>query len=139
MAALTAKPPFTRRLDHAARQARVEKEIKAVTDRIDEKFIDDVMRVYREAIAANPQDWQLRYNLGTLLQQLERYDEAAQELNVVVEMLPHVPPYRVLLGYALGRSGRWDQAADQFRQAIKRDRHNKQAREGLAWARRQGR
>jgi tetratricopeptide (TPR) repeat protein len=139
MAELTSKPPFTRQFDHAARQARVEKEIKAVTDHIDEKFIGDVMRVYKEAIVANPQDWQLRYNLGALLQQLERYDEAAQELDFVVRTLPHVPHFRILMAYALGKSGRWEQAADQFRQALKRDRHNKQAREGLAWARRKGR
>jgi len=138
MAEMTAKPPFTRQLDHAARQARVEKEIKSVMDHVDEKFVRDVTRAYREAIEANPQDWQVRYNLGALLHQLGGYDEAARELDYVVRTLPHVPPYRVLLGYALGKSGRWDQAVLQFREALKRDRHNKQARQGLAWARRMG-
>jgi len=139
MAELTTKPPFTRQFDHAVRQARVEKQIKSVMDRVDEKFVNDVLQVYRDAIAANPQDWQLRYNLGALLHQLGRCDEAAQELNYVVQTLPHVPAYRILLGYALVKSGRWDQAAVQFREALKRDRRNKQARDGLAWARKMGR
>lgn len=139
MADLTAKPPFTGQLDHAARQARAEKEIKAVMDHVDEKFVSDVIRTYRQAIEANPQDWQLRYNLGALLHQLGRYEEAARELDYVVQTLPHVPQYRVLLAYALGKSGRWDQAVLQCQEALKRDRHNKQAREGLAWARRRGR
>jgi len=139
MADLTAKPPFTRQLDHAVRQARAEKDIKAVTDHIDEKFIDDVMQVYRQAIEANPRDWQLRYNLGAFLHQLERHEEAARELEFVVRALPHVPQCRILLAYALGKSGRWDQAEDHFRQALKTDRHNEQARQGLAWARSRGR
>jgi Flp pilus assembly protein TadD len=139
MVEMTGKPPFTRQFDHAARQARAQKEIKSVTDHIDQSFIDDVLQVYHEAIEANPQDWQLRYNLGALLHQLERYDEAARELDFVVRTLPHVPQCRILLGYALGRSGRWDQAADQFRQALKRDRYSEQARQGLAWARNRGR
>ncbi len=139
MAEMTAKPPFTRQLDHAARQARAEKEIKSVTDHLDEKFVSDVTQAYREAIEADPQDWQLHYNLGALLHQLGRYDEAVRELDYVVQALPHVPQYRVLLAYACGKAGRWDQAILQCQQAIKRDRHNKQAREGLAWARRRGR
>ena len=139
MAELTSRPPFTRQFDHAMRQARAEKDIKSVTDRIDEKFIDDVIQIYREAIEANPQDWQLRYNLGALLHQLKRHDEAARELEFVVRMLPHVPQCRILLGYALGNAGRWDQAADQFRQALKIDRHSGQARQGLTWARGRGR
>lgn len=139
MADLTAKPPFTRQFDHAERQARIEKDIKRVTDHIDEEFVADVLRIYKDAIEANPQDWLLQYNLGVLLHQLGRYDEAARELDFVVRTLPHVPHYRILLAYALGKSGHWDQAVDQFRQALKRDRLSKQAREGLAWARSMGR
>ena len=139
MAELTAKPPFTRQLDHAERQARLEKEIKSVTSHVDEKFVAEVIAAYREAIKARPQDWQLHYNLGALLHQLERYDEAARELDYVVQTLPHVASFRVLLGYALGKSGRWDQATVQFREALKRDRRDTQAREGLAWARKMGR
>jgi len=139
MADLTAKPPFTRQLDHAARQARAQKEIKAVMDHVDEKFVSDVTRTYREAIEANPQDWQLHYNLGALLHQLGRHEEAVRELDYVVRTLPHVPAYRILLAYALGKSGQWDQAIQQCREALKRDRHDKQAREALAWARSMGR
>jgi len=139
MADLTAKPPFTRQLDHAARQARTQKGIKSVMDHVDEKFISDVTRAYREAIEANPQDWPLRYNLGALLHQLGRHEEAARELDYVVQTLPHVPQYRILLAYALGKSGRWDQAILQCQEALRRDRHNKQASEALAWARRRGR
>jgi tetratricopeptide (TPR) repeat protein len=74
-----------------------------------------------------------------LLHQLGRHEEAVRELDYVVRTLPHVPAYRILLAYALGKSGRWDQAILQCREALKRDRHDKQAREALAWARSMGR
>ncbi|MBM4029939.1 MAG: tetratricopeptide repeat protein, partial [Planctomycetes bacterium] len=75
-----------------------------------------------------------RYNLGTFLHQLERPQEAAVHLDAVVQTFPHVPSFRILLGYALGQAGRPDQALEQFRQALKRDRRNKEARDGLTWA-----
>ncbi len=135
MVQLTAKPPFTGQADHARRQAEAQQAVTAVTDQIDGAFVDRVIQAYQEAIEARPDDWQLRYNLATLLHQLERPAEAAVHFDYVVRTLPHVAPFRVLLGYALAKSGRLDPAIDQFREALKRDRRYKPAREALEWAR----
>jgi len=135
MAKLTARPPFTGQLEHAARQAAAEKAVSAVMDRVDEAFVREVIQAYRQAIETRPQDWHLHYNLGTLLHQLERAQEAAAQFDYVVQMFPHCASFHVLLGYALGKAGRSDQAIEQFRQALKRDRRCKEAREGLSWAR----
>jgi tetratricopeptide (TPR) repeat protein len=135
MAKLTAKPPFTEQFEHAQRQAAAEKAVSAVTDRIDEAFVRQVIQTYRQAIDARPQDWRLRYNLGALLHQLERPQEAAAQFDSVVRTFPHLASFRVLLGYALGKAGMADQAIEQFRQALKRDSRSKEAREGLKWAR----
>jgi len=135
MAKLTAKPPFTEQLEHAQRQAAAEKAVSAVTDRIDEAFVRQVIQAYRQAIEARPQDWHLHYNLGTLLHQLERPQEAAAQFDCVVQVFPHLASFRVLLGYALGKAGLVDQAVEQFRQALRCDPHRKEAREGLNWAR----
>jgi tetratricopeptide (TPR) repeat protein len=135
MVELTAKPPFTRQLEHAGRQAAAEKAIAAVTDHIDQQFIDRVIRDYRDALERRPNDWHLHYNLGTFLHQLERSQEAVAHFEYVVRTFPHVAPFRVLLGYALVRSGLRDQAIDQFREALRRDRGYEPAREGLEWAR----
>jgi len=135
MTKLTAQPPFTGQLEHAARQAAAEKAVSAVMDRVDDAFIRQVLQAYREAIDARPQDWHLYYNLGTLLHQLERSQEAAAQFDYVVQMFPHRASFHVLLGYALGKAGRVDQAAEQFREALKRDRRCQEAREGLIWAR----
>lgn len=136
MVQLTAKPPFTEQLGHTERQAQAEKAVSAVTDRIDQAFVDQVIQVYDEAIRTRPHDWQLRYNLGAFLHQLGRSQEAATQFDHVVRMLPHVAPFRVLFGYALGNAGRPDQAIQQFREALKRAPRYKPAREGLDWARR---
>jgi tetratricopeptide (TPR) repeat protein len=135
MAKLTAQPPFTGQLEHTARQAAAEKAVSTVMDRADEAFVRQVIQTYRQAIEARPQDWHLRYNLGALLHQLERPQEAAPYFDSVVQTFPHLASFRVLLGYALGKAGRADQAIEQFRQALRRDRRCKEAREGLNWAR----
>ncbi len=135
MVQLTAKPPFTEQLEHAQRQARAEKAVSAVTDRIDQAFVDQVIQMYEEAIQARPHDWHLRYNLGAFLHQLGRSQQAATHFDHVVRAFPHVLPFRVLFGYALGKAGRPDQAIHQFREALKRAPRYKPAREGLDWAR----
>ena len=134
MAQLTAKPPFTGQLEHAARQARLDEAISSVMDRVDERFINDVIQGYRQAIEANPGDWHLHYNLATFLHQLGRAPEAAREFDIVVRALPHVNPYRTLLAYALGKAGLWDRSIHHFREVLRRDPRYQPARDGLSWA-----
>jgi len=134
MAQLTAKPPFTGQLEHAARQARADKAISSVMDRVDKGFINEVIQSYGEAIEANPEDWHLHYNLATFLHQLGRSPEAAREFDTVVRALPHVNPYRTLLAYALGRAGLWDRAIYHFGEVLRRDSQYAPARDGLGWA-----
>jgi tetratricopeptide (TPR) repeat protein len=134
MAKLTAHPPFTGQLDHAHRQATAEKAVATVMERVDEQFINQVLGAYRGAIAARPDDWVLRYNLGIFLRQLQRPREAAVCFEQVVQMVPDAAPFRVLLGHTLGQAGSIDEAVRQFREALKRDPRYEPAREGLVWA-----
>jgi len=136
MAQLTAKPPFTGQLEHAAHQARIEEAISSVMDRVDERFINDVIQAYGQAIEANSRDWHLHYNLATFLHQLGRAPEAAREFDTVVRTLSHVNPYRMLLAYALGKAGHWDRSIHHFREVLRRDRRYQPARDGLSWAER---
>jgi protein O-GlcNAc transferase len=134
MLRLTAHPPFTGQLDHARRQAAAEKAVATVMERVDEQFIAQVLDAYRQAVAARPEDWMLRYNLGTFLQQLERPREATVHFEYVVQTLPDFAGYRVLLGQALGQAGSIDEAVRHFREALQRDPRCRPAREGLVWA-----
>ena len=132
---LTANAPFTEQLEHDRRQAEAQKAVSDVMDRVDEEFVNRVILAYEQAITSYPDDWTLRFNLGTFLHQLGRFSEAAGHLHHVVRTLPHVPAFRTLLGYALGKSGQVDPAIQQFREALKRDARYQEARKGLTWAR----
>ncbi|MEN6427210.1 MAG: tetratricopeptide repeat protein [Phycisphaerales bacterium] len=134
MAKLTAHPPFTGQLEHARRQAEVEKAVATVMERVDERFVNEVVLAYRQAIAARPDDWVLQYNLGTFLHQLGRPQGAVPCFEQVVRTVPDFAPYHVLLGHALRQAGLIDQAVRQFHEALKRDARCKPAREGLIWA-----
>jgi tetratricopeptide (TPR) repeat protein len=136
MVKMTASLPFRLQLEHAQRQAAAEKAIAAVTDRIDEPFVNLATQAYRQAIAARPQDWHLHYNFGALLLELGRPQEAAAHFESVVRLFPHVPAFHVQLGRAHGSAGRLGEAIREFREALRRDPFCRPAREGLAWARR---
>lgn len=133
MVKLTAGPPFTTQLDHARRQAAAEKVIATAMEKVDQGFVDQVLAAYRRAIDARPEDWVLRYNLGTFLQQLERPREASRCFEQVVQMLPDCASFRVQWGQTLWQAGMIDQAARQFQEALKRNPGYKPAQEGLVW------
>ncbi len=131
MLKLTAGPPFTDQLDHAKRQAQAEKAVADVMKTVDQAFVAEVIETYEKAINAHPEDWRVHYNLGTFLHQLKRFDPAARHLQHAVQAMPHVNPFRILLGYSLSQAGHFDQAADQFREVLKRDKHNTLAKDAL--------
>jgi tetratricopeptide (TPR) repeat protein len=131
MARLTASPPFTEQLGHATRQRRKGEAIASVMENVDEAFIAEVIQKYHSAIAANPDDWPLRYNLGAFLHQLKRFDAAAEQFAHVVRALPHVSEYRTLLASALSRAGRRPQAVRQLREVLTRDPRYTPARDAL--------
>jgi tetratricopeptide (TPR) repeat protein len=134
MVKMTTRAPFTDQLDHSLRQSRAEQAISQVMTRVDEKFVSEVLQSYHDAIRINPDDWHLHYNLGTFFYQLERFPEAAEHIEYVVNTFPNVSPFQTLLGYVLARTGYLDQAIVHFRQALERDSRHKPAKEALDWA-----
>jgi tetratricopeptide (TPR) repeat protein len=132
MVKMTAGLPFSGQLEHAQRQAAAEKAIAAVTDHVDEPFINEVIQAYQQALAARPQDWYLHYNFGAFLQELKRPGEAAAQLSYVVRLFPGVAAFHVQLARAQADAGRLDESIREFREALRRDRSYRPAREGLA-------
>jgi tetratricopeptide (TPR) repeat protein len=134
MAKATALLPFTDQLDHPLLQSRIDRAVAEGMAKVNGPFVDRVLADYRSAIAAYPQDWMIRYNLATLLYQLQMYPDAAELMIPIAEAFPKTYQYRVCLGYALGQSGRKDLAAAQFRLALKYDSRFKPAKDALLWA-----
>ena len=92
--------------------------------------------VYREALAANPEDWMFHFNYGNLLNQFNQPAAAAAEYEVVVQEFPRHRAFRLAYGNALLQSGRAPLALAQFDTILQLDPDFQPAREALAAARR---
>ncbi len=134
IAKMLARPPFLDQLDHAQRQARLEKKISETTDHIDQAFVDEVVKSYDDALKLNGDDWAIHYNYANFLYQLQRYSHATPHIQHVVAKFGDIAAFRVLLGYCLAGSGYLDQSIEQFRQAQRLDNHSKPIKDALAWA-----
>jgi tetratricopeptide (TPR) repeat protein len=129
------KPPFLDQLDHAQRQALAARLLRERQARLQPADLDRAIAVYRQAIQRDPDDWQLRYNLAGLFNDLGKPAAAVGELEVVVRLLPHLQPMRLAFGNALLQAGRLDDAVAQFEEAVRLAPDHAPAREALAKAR----
>jgi len=129
---MLARPPFLDQIDRAQRQAQIERAVSEARGRIDESFVDNVVKSYEEAIALAPSDWVIRYNYADFLYQLKRYQQAVPHIHYVVRQFGDIATFRVLLGYCLAGSGRIDRGIEQLQQAHRLDKHSKPVKEALA-------
>jgi tetratricopeptide (TPR) repeat protein len=134
-ARLLANPPFLDQLNHAARLAPLEREVAERRRQLTGEELQRAVTVYREALAAWPDDWMLRYNLANLLSQFGQFASAEAEYARLVKQFPDHCAFRVALGHALLGNGRAAEAGREFAAAVKLNPHLKAAQEGLAAAR----
>ena len=135
IAQMLARPPFLDQIGHSQRQAHIESILLETRGRIDQAFINNVVKSYNDAIRLNPDDWAIRYNYANFLYQLKRYPQATGHIQYVVNLFGDVAAFRVLLGYCLAGSGCMDQSIEQLHKARQLDRHSKPVEDALAWAR----
>jgi len=136
MARQTARPPFLDQLDHGPRQAEADKRVQEQLARTTRTDFEQAAAVYREALAANPEDWMFHFNYGNLLNQFNQPAAAAAEYEVVVQEFPRHRAFRLAYGNALLQSGRAPLALAQFDTILQLDPDFQPAREALAAARR---
>ena len=82
----------------------------------------EVETFYRRTIAGNPGCWMAHTNLGLILAESNRPDEAISEYGQALRLDPYRP--EVIhndLGVVLLAQGRLPEAAEQFREALRRD------------------
>jgi tetratricopeptide (TPR) repeat protein len=75
----------------------------------------------REMIRVNPNDAEAHYNLGSLLMNLQRYDEAEKELREAIKIDPNYVLAHFNLGVLLKNLQRYDEAEKELREAIRID------------------
>lgn len=131
MAAQTSKPPFLDQLDHARHQAEIEKENKERLARVTTPDMDNAVAIYRQAIAAAPEDWMLRYNFGNLLSQVGQHEAAAAEHQRVIARLPGHRAFRMTYANTLLQAGRRTEALAQFYEVLKQYPDFRPARDAI--------
>ncbi|HEU0009453.1 MAG TPA: tetratricopeptide repeat protein [Verrucomicrobiae bacterium] len=114
-----ARAPFLDQLDHARRQAAAEKTLKEQAAQFTTNDLAGALAVVRAAIEANPEDWQLKYNLGMMTHLTGDQTTAAAQFRLTVERFPEWPPARLMLGQALARAGRRWEAEEQFQECLR--------------------
>ncbi len=82
---------------------------------------ESAMTSYRTALSIDPADSWSMNNLGLLLIEQGRYDEALGPLARAVELRPQAPAFANNLGVALERTGYVSAAGEAFRAALAAD------------------
>ena len=93
---------------------------------------DSAEASYRVALSIDPTDSWSMNNLGLLLIDQGRYDEALPPLARAVELRPEAPAFANNLGVALERTGHAGAAAEAYRAALKADSTYSKASRSLA-------
>lgn len=108
------QPPFIGQLDHAAQLAR----IQALMKPLKSSRFSETRVTYERAIAAWPDDWSLRENFGTLLNDFQQFAEALDQWRRMTELLPHSVDACLGEADALEGLGRRDEAVASIRRAL---------------------
>lgn len=124
------QPPFSSQLGHAERDQRIREQLK----RLDKSSFTNAIAVYEQAIARSPDDWMLRENFATLLQDFGQPREAEVQWRKAVELLPHSEQAWFGLANLLDSDGRAAEAVTAFREALRRRPNSVEAHNGLGLA-----
>ncbi len=109
------QPPFTGQLDHAAQLARLQAGMKPLQS----GRFSDTRAIYERAIAAWPDDWSLRENFGTLLNDFQQYADAWEQWRRMTSLLPHSVDACLGQADALEGLGRTDDAVAAIHRALR--------------------
>jgi tetratricopeptide (TPR) repeat protein len=112
-------PPFTTQYDHAMQEEQLEREIARLQAACTPAALGESIALHRRALARAPQDWVLHYNLARLLRQTGDPAGAAQEMQEVVELVPHHAEAWRDLGLIRHLRKQFAGAAEAYRQALR--------------------
>lgn len=80
--------------------------------------LEQTLRLYQQAIDANPRDPQLRSQFVQFLKATPQHDLAEEQLLALTELTPNFWQFHVQLAQMLSEQGRTDQALTHLRQAV---------------------
>ncbi len=92
----------------------------------------DVETLWRDTLAKNPKCWMAHLNLGTIMTQRGRNEDAAAYFAEAVRLKPEYAMAQCNLGVALERLGRFEESMARYREALRIDPQDVSARMNLA-------
>jgi Flp pilus assembly protein TadD/peroxiredoxin len=81
-------------------------------------YLDQAAESFKQAISANPDDAEARYNLGTLYLRRNNFPEARRYLEQTVKLRPNYPEAWNNLGMLDAQEGQADKAIRNFQQSL---------------------
>ncbi len=114
VAALVERPPFTSQLHHAAQVAILQREAAALQAANTPETMARALQTYRAAVAAAPDDIQLRRKIAILLGQAKDVTAAQDQLRAVVAAVPFDLRARIDLASIDLSRGAFREAAAQY-------------------------
>lgn len=132
MLRLTANPPFLDQLDQPRRQAKAERTLAEQSQSFERgDGLDRSLRMYRAAVARQPEDWAIRANLAAFLNVAAKKAEATAEYAAAVRLMPVFAPLRVQYARVLSEVGRRAEAITELEEALRLQPEFAPARDGL--------
>lgn len=89
--------------------------------------------LWRDTLAKNPDCWLAHNNLGLLLRNQGRTEEAMEHFRKAIQINPEFAESLNNMAVALADTGQFDEAIENFRKAIQFNPHNVGALNDLAW------
>jgi tetratricopeptide (TPR) repeat protein len=83
------KPPYNSQLNHAARDGRLEREMKESEAATKAAGFERLAAAYEEALRGAPEDWMLHDLFGTFLASYGKDHRAAEEFRKLTALVPH--------------------------------------------------
>jgi len=126
------RPPFLDQVDHDKKQ----KEAEALLDRRlklfqKENFFKQCNFLYQQALSKKPDDWQIRFNYGSLLEDFQLYNDAIVQYSEAVKLMPYYPNLKIILSKALYDSGNQKQAVMILKDLVSSAPYFKPAKDAL--------
>ena len=113
------RPPFTNQLYNDGQVEELQIQNELFWNFLTEQKLNNYARVYTKAIANRPDDWVLRYNYALLLSDaLGDCEQAAEQMQFVVEKVPHNYQAAAQLGVLYSRLGNQDKGLDYLKDAL---------------------
>lgn len=106
---MTARPPFSDQLGHAARQQARRAELRSLSRRRAAQA-REIEKSYRKAISGRSGDILIRSNFATYLQSTDQHETAVSLWQELIQEVPDVAHWHRQLGFSLARGRQWGQA-----------------------------